>query len=178
MYHAHRGFVLQKIPGVVAFYSAKDIPGENTFTPSGIPFLSFKEELLCEKDVQFYGQPAGVIVADREKKANRAAKLVKVIYNAESKNKPLLNIQEVLASPEKSQRVRNDASVDPTDTGNDVKTVVNGSMSIGSQYHYYMEPQTSVARLSEDGMEVFSSTQWMDLSNVAVAKLLKVPVNR
>lgn len=89
-----------------------------------------------------------------------------------------MNITDVLGSPEKSKRVKNDSSVDPTNTGNDVKTIIYGDMSIGSQFHYYMEPQTSVARLTEDGMEIYSSTQWLDLNNVAVAKLLKVPVNR
>lgn len=38
------GFCLQKVPGVVAFYSAKDIPGENTFTPSHI-FIPDKEKV-------------------------------------------------------------------------------------------------------------------------------------
>lgn len=166
------------MPGVIAFYSAKDIPGENTFTPAGIPFIVAREVLLCEKEVQFYGQPAGIIVADKEKTANKAAMLVKVKYSSESKKKPLLTIEDVMASPERSKRVRNDSSVDPTDTGYDVKTIVYGDMKIGSQFHYYMEPQTSVVRLTEDGMEIYSSTQWLDLNNVAVAKLLKVPVNR
>ncbi|KOB76483.1 Aldehyde oxidase AOX1 [Operophtera brumata] len=160
-----------KISGVIAFYSAKDIPGENTFTPAGIPFIVVNEELLCEKEVQFYGQPAGLIVADKEKTANKAAKLVKVKYSSESKNKPLLTIDEVMASPERSKRVKNDKTVEPTDTGHDVKTIVYGDMKIGSQFHYYMEPQTSVARLTEDGMEVYSSTQWLDLNNVAVANV-------
>lgn len=143
-----------------------------------MPYLETNEVVLCEKEVEFYGQAAGIIVADKEKTANKAANLVKVKYSFESKNIPLTNIQDVMASPEKSKRVKKDTSIDPTDTGNDVKTVLSGSMSIGSQYHYYMEPQTSVARLTEDGMEILSSTQWMHLSNVAVAKLLKVPVNR
>lgn len=136
------------------------------------------EELLCDGEIKFYGQPVGLIVAEREKIAHKAASLVKIKYSTESKKIPLLNIQDVMTSTEKSKRVRNDSSIDPSDTGNDIKMVVKGSMSMGSQYHYYMEPQTSVARLTEDGMEVFAATQWMDLSSIAIAKLLKIPVNR
>uniref|UniRef100_A0A2A4JXM9 Indole-3-acetaldehyde oxidase n=1 Tax=Heliothis virescens TaxID=7102 RepID=A0A2A4JXM9_HELVI len=165
-----------KLPGVVAFYSAKDIPGDNVFTPSNIPYMSDKEEILCEKKVKFYGQPAGIIVADREKTANKAAQLVKIKYSS-TKSTPLLSINQVLESPEKTKRVRADQTIEPTDVGHDVKTVIFGEMKLEEQYHYYMEPQTCVAKPTEDGMEVFSSTQWLDLVNVAVAQTLKVPVN-
>ena len=69
-------------------------------------------------------------------------------------------------------------TVEPTETGNDVKTVVYGEMRLNEQYHYYMETQTCVVRPTEDGLEVFASTQWLDLTNVAIARALNVPVNR
>ncbi|XP_026741667.1 xanthine dehydrogenase 1-like isoform X2 [Trichoplusia ni] len=166
-----------KLPGVTAFYTAADIPGDNIFTPANIPFMFDQEEILCAKQVKFYGQPAAIIVADREKTANKAAKLVKIQYVTVSKNRPLLNIDEVLKSPEKSKRVRSDQILEPTETGNDVKTVITGQIKMEEQYHYYMEPQTCVVRPTEDGMEVFSSTQWLDLTNVAIAQSLKIPVN-
>ncbi|PZC82143.1 hypothetical protein B5X24_HaOG210951 [Helicoverpa armigera] len=165
-----------KLPGVIAFYTAKDIPGDNVFTPSNIPYMSDKEEILCDKKVKFHGQPAGIIVADREKTANHAARLVKIKYSP-SKSTPLMSIGEVLESSEKDKRVRADSTIEPTDVGHDVKTVIFGEMELEEQYHYYMEPQTCVAKPTEDGMEVFASTQWLDLVNVAVAQSLKVPVN-
>ena len=140
--------------------------------------MSQEEEILCDKVVKYNGQPAAIIVADREKTANNAARLVKIRYSSISKNKPLLTIDQVLQSPEKSKRVRADPVVEPTDVGHDVKTVITGEFEIGEQYHYYMEPQTTVARPTEDGMEVTASTQWLDLTNVAIAQSLKVPVNR
>lgn len=164
--------------GVIAFYTAKDIPGENTFTPANIPFIEVQEEILCSKEVKFHGQPAAIIVAKREKTANKAAKLVKIEYATVSKNKPLLTIDEVIKSPERSKRVRSDQNIEPSDVGKDVKTVINGELDMGEQYHYYMETQTCVTRPTEGGMEVFAATQWLDLTNVAVAQALKVPVNR
>lgn len=140
--------------------------------------MSDSEELFCAKQVKFYGQPAGIIVADREKTANKAAKLVKIIYSVISKNRPLITIDQVLKSPEKSKRVKTDQTVEPTDIGNDVRNVVFGQLKLEEQYHYYMEPQTCVTKPTEDGMEVYSSTQWLDLTNVAIAQCLKVPVNR
>jgi xanthine dehydrogenase molybdopterin-binding subunit B len=41
--------MFQDIPGIVAFLSAKDIPGKNSFTPVGLMALFEDEEvsLLC-----------------------------------------------------------------------------------------------------------------------------------
>nr|QPF77598.1 aldehyde oxidase 1 [Galleria mellonella] len=167
-----------KMPGVIAFYSAKDIPGKNSFCPPIYPPLVIEdEEILCDKEVKFYGQPAGIIVAQRDKIANKAALLVKINYETVNKNKPLLTIEDVLESPEKDKRVTNNRTVEPTDTGNDVKCTIYGNLKLGSQIHYTMEPQTCVVKPTEDGMEVYSSTQWLDQVNVAVAQCLKVNVN-
>lgn len=166
-----------KLRGVIEFYTAKDIPGDNTFTPSNIPFLGDKELILCDKNVQFYGQPAAIIVADREKTANNAAALVKVKYKFYNNKKPFLTIEDVLNSPERSTRVKIDSTVEPTESGSNVMTIINGEFSIEGQYHYTMEPQTCVANPTEDGLELYSATQWLDLTNVAVAQCLNIPVN-
>ncbi|KAI8432028.1 hypothetical protein MSG28_004552 [Choristoneura fumiferana] len=166
-----------KVPGVIAFYSAKDIPGENCFTPANVPFMTAREEILCSGKVEFNGQPAGIIVANREKIANKAAKLVKINYAGINNNKPLLTIDDVLKSPEKNKRVVLSREVEPTEIGNDVRCIIQGEFKIESQYHYTMEPQTTVVKPTEDGIEVYSATQWLDLTNIAIAQCLKVPVN-
>lgn len=133
---------------------------------------------MCDKEVKYYGQLIGVIVADREKVANKAAKLVKIKYKTVSKNKPLITIDEVLQSKQRNHKVRTDSTIEPSENGHDIKTVVQGELKMYSQYHYTMETQTCVANPTEDGIELYSATQWLDLTNVAVANCLKVPVNR
>lgn len=168
----------QKIPGVIAFYAAKEIPGKNSFTPLYGSLLVADEEILCSKEVKFYGQPAGIIVADREKTANNAASVVNINYESISKNKPMITIDNVLKSPEKDKRLVNNKTVEPTEIGNDVKCVLYGELKLETQYHYTMEPQTCVVRPSEEGLEVYSSTQWLDVTNVAVAQCLNRNINR
>ncbi|KAJ8719472.1 hypothetical protein PYW08_011647 [Mythimna loreyi] len=166
-----------KLPGVIAFYTAKDIPGLNSFTATSCTLISVNEEILCSSQTKFYGDPVGIIVADREKTANKAAKLVKIKYKSIGNNKPLITIDDVLKSPEKDKRVTTDRTVKPTDIGNDVKYVIKGEYKLESQFHFYMEPQTCIVRPTEDGLEVIASTQWLDLTNVAIAQCLNKPTN-
>nr|XP_032518556.1 indole-3-acetaldehyde oxidase-like [Danaus plexippus plexippus] len=167
-----------KLAGVLSIYTAKDIPGDNTFTPSNIPLMNAKEEILCSGKVMFYGQPAAIIVASREKTAIKAANLVKIMYSHVSTQKPLLTTDEVLDSVEVKERTMNNISIAPTDFGNDVKHVLKGEFKLKSQCHFYMEPQTCVVKPVEDSLEVYSSTQWLDLTSTAIAQCLKIPLNK
>ena len=47
-----------------------------------------------------------------------------------------------------------------------------------TQYHHYMETQQCVCVPSEDGMDVYSSSQWIDTAQIAVSQCLKVPQHR
>lgn len=169
--------LLQKLDGVIAFYSAKDIPGNNSFTPTNVPLMIADEEILCSKEVKYYGQPVGIIVADREKLANKAAKLVKVKYSNTTR-KQVLTIEDALKSPDKSARIINNQTVEPTNRGNEIKMVIHGNYNLESQYHYTMEPQTCVVKPTEDGLEVYAATQWLDLTNVSISQSLNIPANK
>lgn len=136
------------------------------------------EEILCSSKVKYYGEPAGIIVADKEKTANKAAKLVKIQYSYVNAEKPILTKEDVMRSPDKNERISYDSKAEPTETGNDIKCIIYGEYEVGAQHHFYMEPQTCVAKPTENGMEVYTSTQWLDLPNVAIAQSLNVPVNR
>lgn len=140
--------------------------------------MNAKEEILCSGKVMFYGQPAAIIVASREKTAIKAANLVKIMYSHVSTQKPLLTTDEVLDSVEVKERTMNNISIAPTDVGNDVKHVLKGEFKLKSQCHFYMEPQTCVVKPVEDSLEVYSSTQWLDLTSTAIAQCLKIPLNK
>ncbi|XP_055609369.1 xanthine dehydrogenase/oxidase-like [Uranotaenia lowii] len=167
------------VPGVVAFFSAKDIPGVNNFMYFPEFMGSNIEEVFASKTVEYHGQPVGLIVANSFVLANRAAKLVKVNYGKPANGKIYATAQKVMADkiaeriqdfPYSTLGEKYEAA-----TGGDLK--VKGHFEIGGQYHYYMETQTCVCIPIEDGMDVYSATQWVDLTQMAIARMLKVPQN-
>ncbi|XP_050092185.1 xanthine dehydrogenase/oxidase-like [Anopheles aquasalis] len=170
-----------KLPGVVAFYSAKDIPGTNNFMSDAmIPFFPDVEEIFCSGMVLYHGQPVGVIVAERFDIANRAAKLVKIIYERVS-NEPIYPTIKALLQNQPKQRIVDQPAASGRDTGStvgvEVANTIRGRLELEGQYHFTMETQTCVCVPIEDGMDVHAATQWIDLCQVAIASMLKVPEN-
>lgn len=64
-----------------------------------------------------------------------------------------------------------------TEYGSGATHKINGHFEVGSQYHFTMETQTCLCIPIEDGMDVYSATQWMDLVQIAIAELIDVPNN-
>ncbi|XP_037970324.2 xanthine dehydrogenase 1 [Plutella xylostella] len=166
-----------KYPGVLAFFSAKDIPGKNTFmsTRIGLPIIVSPEEILADKTVKYYDQAIGLIVAESEAVAQRAALLVQVKYKTEKKP-PLLLINQVRS--EDPSRVSVFFVLPARDRGTDVQRVIKNQTNIFSQYHFTMETISCVARPSDDGIEVIPSSHYPDNSQCVVSEALNIPQNR
>ncbi|XP_052836340.1 uncharacterized protein LOC128252583 isoform X1 [Drosophila gunungcola] len=163
-------------PGVVAFYSAKDIPGANTFTDPSLGYEA--EEIFCSGLVRHSEQPAGVVVALTADQAQRAAKLVKISYsNVKSDFKLKATLKDVFSSetPDQSRilplaisKLKHVKLSDKPDLE------VRGIFEMGLQYHFTMEPQTTVVIPFEDGLKVFSATQWIDQTQSVIAHTLQM----
>ncbi|CAH1402822.1 unnamed protein product [Nezara viridula] len=164
-----------KIPGVAAFLSARDIPGINSFAVIDDLLTTEEEELFCREDVKYAGQPIGIIVARTQEIAVKAAKLVKIKYS--SRVKPLLTIKDVLNSGEKS-RISLQGHIEPVSKGENVTHQIRGEFEMGSQFHFTLEPQACFCNPKEDGLDVYSSTQWMHNTQSAIAKVLGIKMNR
>ncbi|XP_011498418.1 PREDICTED: xanthine dehydrogenase/oxidase-like [Ceratosolen solmsi marchali] len=168
-----------KIDGVIAFYSAKDVPGVNAFINSAnkFDFLSDDEVLFADKEIAFAGQIFGMIVATSQKRAEEAASKVKIIYPKGPKPKPLITVHDVIASNDKT-RISKQGDIPATQpAGKDIAYNIKGSYETGPQYHFSMETQICVCIPVEDGMDVFPATHWMDLTQASVANVLNVPIN-
>lgn len=162
-----------KMPGVIAFYSAKDIPGKNSFIKK-FEYSPSEEELFCSGKILYAGQVIGIIVAESQELANRAALKVKITYT--NKQKPLLNVRDVLQANDVS-RIALDRSLKPTTKLNEenIKYTVKGEYELGAQYHFTMETQCCLCLPTDEGLNIYSATQWMDNIQSSVAAMLNIP---
>ncbi|CAB3221197.1 unnamed protein product, partial [Arctia plantaginis] len=159
------------IEGVVALYTAKDIPGVNSFTLAGLPLQLLDEEILATK-IRYHGQAIAIVVAKTEKLAEEVARKVKVTYKNVSNVPPVLTIDA--AKKDSNRYIAGDPKIDPKTRGTDVKKVIKGVYEIEAQYLYYIEPLTCVVIPTDNSLEIYDSTQWMDLTQIAVARSLGI----
>ncbi|KAK4325143.1 hypothetical protein Pmani_004297 [Petrolisthes manimaculis] len=148
-----------------------------------IKFVDATEALVfVEERCLYAGQPVGLVVAEDRNAAIRAAKLVKVEY--EDIQRPILTIKEAI----KSGRVKVGQNVESFKAGTSsqgdveeaMKTVphkVRGELSQGTQYHFHMEALAARVIPTEEGYDVFSTSQWITETQSATAQVLNVPAN-
>nr|XP_022914971.1 xanthine dehydrogenase/oxidase-like [Onthophagus taurus] len=161
-----------KLKGFVSFYTTKDIPGNNNFTA----YLPIKEKLFADKTIEYYSQPVGMVVATSQEVAELASDLVKVTYKAATK-KPLLTIKDIIKNNVKDKIVA-DATHGRKSKGNDIKHVIKGNYLSSLQYHFHMETHSCNVIPVEDGLDVFPTTQWIDIVQHAISDSCKIPANK
>ncbi|KQN89901.1 aldehyde oxidase [Sphingomonas sp. Leaf67] len=154
-------------PGVVAVFTAADIPGHNDVSP-----VAHDDRLLADGEVLYRGQPVFLVAATSRGAARRAARLGKIEY---APRPALLTIADARAAAsliEPTQRMaRGDAGA-ALDTTPHRRS---GSFAMGGQDHFYLEGQIALARPGEDGqVHIASSTQHPSEVQHLVADLLGV----
>lgn len=68
-------------------------------------------------------------------------------------------------------------TIEPKGRGDKVRKVIKGVYDMQAQYPYYIEPITCVVVSVDDKLEVYDSTQWMDLTQCAIARSLGISQN-
>ncbi len=156
--HAHariRGMDLDAVrraPGVVAVFTAADIPGDNNVAPVGKD-----DQLLASDTVAYVGQAVFLVAATSVDAARRAAKLGAIDYEPLPAILTIAEARAANAVLEPAQVMkRGDADAGLAAA----RHRLNGAVEIGGQDHFYLEGQIAVATPGEDGtMHVLSSTQ-------------------
>lgn len=155
-------------PGVVAVFTAADIPGDNNVGP-----LRHDEPLLADGEVHFAGQPLFLVAAHSHDQARRAARLGKVDYE------PLpahLTVAEALAADDHLEPTQRMARGDAQAALANSPHRLSGRLEIGGQEHFYLEGQIAQAMPMEDGQtHIWSSTQHPSEIQHLVAHLLGKP---
>ncbi|KAK9885680.1 hypothetical protein WA026_012444 [Henosepilachna vigintioctopunctata] len=159
------------LKGVVKFFTKDDIPGANNFFPASYGG-DIVEKIFCDKVVQYYHQPVGLFVATNKDVLYEAVDLVKIKYS-KPKDPPLLKIRDIVKA-KATEKIFKDQELKPKKIGDNTKHTISGRMDLGGQYHFHMETQCCVTIPTEDGLDMYPSSQWMDLLQCAVAEMLNI----
>jgi xanthine dehydrogenase large subunit len=156
--HAHAKIVnidltaVRAANGVVAVFTAADIPGDNNVAP-----LMHDDKLLADGEVICIGQPVFLVAATSAKAARMAAKLGKVEYEPLPAALTIAEAREADLKIEASQVMRRGEAETALGTA---PHRLSGHFEMGGQDHFYLEGQVSLATPGEDGtMHVLCSTQ-------------------
>jgi len=165
----------EKMKGVRGVFTAKDIPARN-----GFGFLMPDQPVLADKKVRFLGDPVALIIADSQKIAKKARDRVSVQYR---EMKGVFSIQEAL-----------DPEAPPLHEGGNITRQILHSVGdieqafseadliVGREYstpfidHAFLEPESGVAALMEDGkINVWTCTQMPFEFRTQIAACLGLP---
>jgi len=143
---------VKAMPGVVAVYTYKDIPGTNDCGP-----IIHDDPILAEQKVEYVGQPIFIVVADTHDNARRAARKADIQYE----ELPAILTPEAAREAETyvvppMRLTRGDAQAAFERSPN----ILKGKLHVGGQEQFYLEGQISYAIPKEgNGMHVYCSTQ-------------------
>ncbi len=141
-----------RAPGVVAVFTARDIPGRNDCGP-----IIHDDPILADGKVEYLGQPLFLVVANSQTEARRAAKLAKVEYQD----------LPVILTPEQA-RAANSLVLPPLHLRRgEFESAyatsahqMQGDFFVGGQEQFYLEGQIAYALPQEGhGLHLHCSTQ-------------------
>ena len=162
---------VKQYPGVVRTLTAADIPGDNEISP----MHKFDEPVLADGLVQFAGQPLFIVVAESRTIARRAATLARVEYE---ELPAILDIETALKEKSYVLEPHSMKRGDPCTAIANAPERLQGSIYTGSQDHFYLEGQVSMALPKEDGdMLVLTSSQHPTDVQHLVARSLRQPMS-
>ena len=165
-----------EMKGVHGFYSYRDIDPKNNIYRM---IYETDEWVFADGIVHCVGQIIGIVVADNQELALKAAHKVKVTYEV---LKPIVTIDEAIEAnsflPLFGPRIKATADVEKDLAQS--HHLIKGELRSGAQEHFYMETQSCLAiPTTEDGeMIVYAATQNPTEAQRLVAHALDVPMNR
>jgi len=151
--------------GVVAVYTAADIPGPNDVSP-----VAHDDRLLADGEVVFHGQAIFLVAATSQRAARTAARLGKIEYEPLP---ALLSVEQARAADSLIETTQHMARGDAAKALESCPHRLSGGFTMGGQDHFYLEGQVAVATPGEDGqVHILSSTQHPSEIQHLVADLL------
>ena len=160
------------VPGVIAIFTAAEIPGHNIIGP-----IVKDERILIEigAEAPFLGAPVVLIAAESREAIRAARKLVKIEVEP---LEPIFTIDQAIEKNEFIGPKRTIARGDARAVLAKAEHALEGVLEVGGQEHFYLESQAAIAYPGEGGqVTIHSSTQHPSEVQSIVAEVIGVPFN-
>lgn len=155
----------EKMEGVRAILTWKDVPGLNNTGPS-----RHDEPLFAEDEVCFRGQMIAAVIGDSEELCRLAAERVKVEILEEE---PIIGIAAAMAADSYHTEPHVLDSGDVATGLVNSPNVIEGEFFLGGQEHFYLETHAAWAEVDREGnVFVSSSTQHPSEVQMIVAEVM------
>ena len=169
--------VVENDPDFIAFFSAKDIPGENQ-----VGVILEDQPLMADDVVRYIGDSVGILVARTAESAQRLSRLVMI--NIEP-SPPIFSINDSRDAADNFIHETNLACEhqvkrgDPDSAFKEADHIIEARFETPFQEHYYLEPQACIAQVTpEGGIDILGSIQCPFYVQKAVSKALAIPFSK
>ncbi len=161
----------ENLSGLIKIFTFTDIPGENQ-----IGAIIKDEPLFAENEVHFIGQAIALIVAESERTARDAKKLIEI----EFEELPLITDPKIAKEKEQFIVPPRTFRLGNIQKGKEQsKYIIKGNSETGGQEHLYLETQGAYAVPKENGnITLYSSTQGPTSVQKITSQVLDVPMNK
>ncbi|CAM3298900.1 xanthine dehydrogenase family protein molybdopterin-binding subunit [Kibdelosporangium persicum] len=167
-------------PGVIAVYSPFD---SLEMRPAETPLFGTTWVPLQDREVTYYGQPIGLVVAETYEQARDAAMLIEVSYQERPAVTSFENgipTAEIAPAPRPGVEAEITVLADGVESIEDAlaasPVVVEATYSTATQNHAAMEPHSAVAEWTADGLIVYSGNQAAYIQAAELASALEIDV--
>ena len=169
----------EKLSGVLKVFTAKDIPGNRY---SGLIVSDWPLMIDVGEETRYVGDVLAGVVAETETIARKAVKLIEVEYEV---LKPLTDPEHALNPDANKIHPRGNLLSETIINRGEVETAIKEAdfISTGVYHtqrieHGYMETECSIARTTENGVEVLSQGQGVYEDQKQIAEILNLPLDK
>ena len=167
----------EKAPGVVLAMSHENAPAQAPFKREGEDRHGRPKPQLAESRIHYHGEPVALVVADTFEQATAAARLVKVVYQAEAGLYDLEASRKFAYPPASMVAGKADSSVGDFDKGFAEGTAqVDAAYTTPYQSHNPMELVASLAQWDGDKLTVYCAAQLVESAHHSIASTLGIPL--
>ncbi len=177
----------EKYPGVIAVFTAKDVPNNvyGLISPDQPVFCGPGSNREFADRVRFIGDQIACVIAESEKIADHAVKLIQVEYeDLPVVTDPVLAMGDnaVVLHPDRGSNVFGHYRIRKGDTDSafrDADVIVEGEYHTPAQEHAYLQPEAGVSYIDEEGrVTVIVGGQWTHEDQEQIAHSLNLPLDK